>query len=215
MNYIQEQAYPCYYPGRYCPPTKMHLNTVHWLLSKSDIGHINIVVGKDDPEEPLTQDQKCRLWEMLLKSKFSAQATVHKSKENGPVSEIYEIFTKKISEPAFIALHEKAGRDKRFQKKFDVFPNYAMHILPSQHEGASKRLLKNIKNKDRAHVRHDLPEDFTDEMVNEYMNICNTDPRKEEIVDRSPLLNYKDYHNKMFGNGFWSNVFQPMAESTK
>jgi hypothetical protein len=210
---MSDQSYPCFYPGEFSPPTKLHLNTVHWLLSKPEVHRVNIVLGKDQPGQ-ITQDQKDKLWDILLKSSFSPQAGVVKSKENGPISEIYSLFIKNRNMPAFIALDEKASRDKNFQKKFDDFPHYGIQIVPSQFSKSSRRIMTAIQNNDVEAVRSELPQDFTDDMVEAYMSIIRAKPDStEEPEEKSPNLGYMSQFSEMFNDGFWKSVFQPMIET--
>jgi len=209
-----EPQYPCYYPGEYSPPTKMHLNTVHWLLQKPEIAHVHIVIGKDVPGQP-TQEQKAKLWELLLKSKFAPQASIIKSKENGPVSEIYETFNKKKTLPGFIALDEKASRNKKFQSRFECFPYYGIQLVPSQYYKSSKSVMDAIQSGDDNVIRTNLPEDFTEEMIEAYIKILKA-PEPSEVQSKPiHINNYKEQYTKMFDDGFWKSVFQPMSDTVE
>ena len=209
---MQEQ-HPCYYPGEFAPPTKMHLNALYWLLNRPEVGHVNVVVGKTNG--PISQDQKARMWEMLLKSHFSPQATVIKSKENGSLSEIYSLFELKPDKPAYIALDEKSSRNKKLQKKFSKFPHYGMQLLPSQFHKSSMALHQAAKDNDIEAAKEQLPEDFSDEQISEYLSILKeTVQHDEPLIDKSPLLkSYSEQYKEMFNDGFWKSVFEPMAES--
>lgn len=207
---MQEQ-HPCYYPGEFAPPTKMHLNALYWLLNKPEVSHVNIVIGKDNG--PITQEQKAKMWEILLKSSFSPQATIVKSKENGPLSEVYSIFEEKPQRPAYIALDEKSARNKKLQKKFNKFPYYGMQLIPSQFYKSSAALHQAAQNNDIEGVKQELPDDFSDAQVNEYMSILNQKVEDAPLVDKSPLLkDYKQQYQEMFSDGFWKSVFQPMSQ---
>jgi hypothetical protein len=207
---MQEQ-HPCYYPGEFAPPTKMHLNVLYWLLNRPEVGHVNVVVGKTNG--PISQDQKFKMWEMLLKSHFSPQATVIKSKENGPLSEVYSIFEVKPDKPAYIALDEKSSRNKKLQKKFSIFPNYGMQLVPSQFFKSSAALHQAAQNNDVQAAKEELPDDFSDEQVNEYMSILGEKKNDEPLVDKSTLLkSYSEQYKDLFNDGFWKSVFEPMAE---
>jgi len=207
---MQEQ-YPCYYPGEFAPPTKMHLNALHWLLTRPEVGHVNVVIGKTNG--PITQDQKARMWEVLIKSSFSPQATIIKAKEKGPLSEVYSIFEVKPQNPAYIALDEKSARNKKLQAKFSRFPYYGMQLVPSQFYKSSAALQQAAQNNDVQAAKEELPDDFSDEQVNEYLSIMNEKSHDEPLVDKSPLLkNYKQQYQEMFNDGFWKNVFNPVAE---
>ena len=208
---MQEQ-HPCYYPGEFAPPTKMHLNALYWLLNRPEVGHVNVVVGKTNG--PISQDQKARMWEMLLKSHFSPQATVIKSKENGSLSEIYSLFELKPDKPAYIALDEKSSRNKKLQKKFSKFPHYGMQLLPSQFHKSSMALHQAAKDNDIEAAKEQLPEDFSDEQISEYLSILKeTVQHDEPLIDKSPLLkSYSEQYKEMFNDGFWKNVFEPIAE---
>jgi phosphopantetheine adenylyltransferase len=61
----------CFYPGDFAPPTRFHMDTLFWLMTRNEVGHVNIVIGKD-PSNNITQDQKAKLWELLLKSSMAA-----------------------------------------------------------------------------------------------------------------------------------------------
>ena len=207
-----EQQHPCYYPGEFAPPTKMHLNSLYWLLNRPEVSHVNVVIGKTNG--PISQDQKARMWEMLIKSSFSPQATIIKSKENGPLSEVYSLFEVKPDKPAYIALDEESSRNKKLQKKFSRFPNYGMQLLPSQFYKSSAALQQAAQNNDIEAAKEELPDDFSNEQISEYLSILNERTHDEPLVDKSPLLkSYSEQYQEMFNDGFWKSVFEPMAES--
>lgn len=206
---MQEQ-HPCYYPGEFAPPTKMHLNALYWLLNRPEVSHVHIVIGKD--KGPISQDQKSRMWEMLLKSNFSPQATVIKSKDKGPLSEVYSIFEGK-DKPAYLALDEKAARNKKLQAKFAKFPNYGMQLLPSQFYRSSANLHQAAIDGDRNTVKSELPDDFSDSQIDEYMSLLSRPQIKDEPVEeKSPLINYKEEYINKFNDGFWSSVFDTIKK---
>jgi hypothetical protein len=209
---MQEQ-HPCYYPGEFAPPTKMHLNALYWLLNRPEVSHVNVVIGKTNG--PISQDQKARMWEMLIKSSFSPQATIIKSKENGPLSEVYSLFDIKPDKPAYLALDEKSARNKKLQKKFSKFPYYGMQLLPSQFYKSSAALQQAAQNNDIEAAKEELPDDFSNDKISEYLSIMNEKVHDEPLVDKSPLLkSYSEQYQEMFNDGFWKSVFEPMAEST-
>lgn len=209
-----EEQYPCYYPGEFAPPTKMHLNALYWLLNRPEVSHVHVVLGKDNGG-PISQQQKARMWEMLLKSSFAPQATIIKAKDNGSLSEVYSIFEAKKDTAAYIALDEKAARNKKLQKKLSNFPHYGFQIIPSQFFGSSKALYQAAQNDDRDAAKSELPDDFSDASIDEYMFILKA-PRQEEepVEEKSPLLNYKEQYTQKFTDGFWKKVFEPMADET-
>ena len=206
---MQEQ-HPCYYPGEFAPPTKMHLNALYWLLNIPEVGHVNVVIGKDNG--PISQDQKAKMWEMLLKSEFSPQATIIKSKGKGPLGEVYSIFEEK-GKPAYLALDEKSARNKELQKKFARFPYYGMQLLPSQFYKSSANLHKAALDGDKEAVKAELPDDFSDSQIDEYMQILSKPSVTDEpLEDKSPLINYKEQYANKFSDGFWKSVFEPLKE---
>jgi hypothetical protein len=188
----------------------MHLNALYWLLNIPEVSHVHIVIGKDNG--PISQDQKAKMWEILLKSEFSPQATVIKSKDKGPLGEVYSIFEEK-GKPAYIALNEKAARNKELQKKFAKFPNYGMQLLPSQFSKSSLKLHQAAIDGDRTSAKAELPDDFSDSQIDEYMRILSKPVVTDEpLEDKSPLINYKEEYTKKFSDGFWNSVFQPLKE---
>jgi hypothetical protein len=201
----QNQKYPCFYPGTFNPPTKLHLNAVHWLLSKPEVGHVNVVIGADDPKNPspLSQDQKALLWEILLKSKFAPQVSIIKAKNGGPVKEIYSLFEKKNKMPAYIALHEKASRNKKFQEMFDVFPHYGIQIVPSQFNKSSERVLSGLASDDMKVIKNELPPDFSEDMTKAYIDILKQKNDPEAPDEQSPTI--RDKYASYFDDGFWKN----------
>jgi hypothetical protein len=202
------EQHPCYYPGEFSPPTKMHLNALYWLLNRPEVSHVHVVIGKDQPGG-ITQEQKAKLWEILLKSSFSPEATVIKSKDNGPLSEVYSVFEKKPESAAYIALDEKSARNKKFQKKFDKFPAYGIQLVPSQFFKSSNNLYQAVQNDDKETVKSELPDDFSDAQIDEYMKILKQPVLSDEPVEeKSPLLNYKEQYNSKFNDGFWKSVFE-------
>ncbi len=208
-----EQQHPCYYPGEFAPPTKMHLNSLYWLLNRPEVSHVNVVIGKTNG--PISQDQKARMWEMLIKSSFSPQATIIKSKENGPLSEVYSLFEVKPDKPAYIALDEESSRNKKLQKKFSRFPNYGMQLLPSQFYKSSAALQQAAQNNDIEAAKEELPDDFSNEQISEYLSILNERTHDEPLVDKSPLLkSYSEQYQEMFNDGFWKSVFNPMTNES-
>ncbi len=206
-----EQKYPCYYPGEFSPPTKMHLNALYWLLNRPEVGHVHVVLGKDNGG-PISQQQKARMWEMLMKSSFAPQASIIKAKENGSLSEVYSIFDAKRDTPAFIALDEKAARNKKVQKKFDKFPNYGVQLVPSQFFKSSNALLQAAQNGDRDAAKDELPSDFSDSQIDEYMSILREAKNEEPVEEKSPLINYKEHYTQKFSDGFWKSVFEPLKQ---
>jgi hypothetical protein len=211
---MYDKSYPCYYPGEFSPPTKYHLNTLHWLLSKPEIHRVNVVIGSDQQGQ-ITQDQKARLWEMLFKSKFAPQAGIIKSKQNGPISEVYEAFNKDKNLPAFLALDENASRNKKLQEKFQNFPYFGIQIIPSQFHKSSKNLLTAVQNNDFEGVKNELPGDFSDDSVRDYMDILK--PKQQDVEapeEQSPNIDYKSRYTNMFNDGYWKNVFQPIEKDS-
>ena len=207
---MQEQ-HPCYYPGEFAPPTKMHLNALFWLLSRPEVSHVHVVLGKDNGG-PISQEQKARLWEMLLKSTMAPQASIIKSKDNGPLSEVYSIMENTGGKPAYMALDEKAARNKKLQKKFDKFPYYGLQLVPSQFFKSSDRLYQAVQNDDRDTVKDELPSDFSDASIDEYMSILKQKKEDAPLEDKSPLLNYKEQYTSKFNDSFWKNVFNPLTQ---
>lgn len=206
-----QQQHPCYYPGEFAPPTKMHLNALYWLLNRPEVSHVNVVIGKDNG--PISQDQKARMWEILLKSHFSPQATIIKAKNNGSLSEVYSLFELKPDKPAYIALDETSARNKKLQKKFSKFPHYGMQLIPSQFYKSSAALHQAAQNNDTQAAKEELPDDFTDTQVDEYLSILNEKVHDEPLVDKSPLLkDYKQQYQEMFNDGFWKSVFGPISQ---
>lgn len=206
---MNQLRYPCFYPGDFAPPTKMHLNTLHWLLSKPEVGHVNVVLGKSKPGE-ITQEQKKALWEILLKSSMAPQASVIVSKGNGPISEIYDIFSKKKDMPSYIALDEKSSRNKKFQEKFEVFPHYGIQLIPSQFKMSSDKVIKAVQDNDDDLLKSELPSDFNSDMIKSYKEILKQKNDPEAPEEMSPNLNYKDRYISMFNDGFWKSVFNPI-----
>jgi hypothetical protein len=206
---MQEQ-HPCYYPGEFAPPTKMHLNAMHWLLNRPEVSHVHVVIGKDNG--PIGQNQKAKLWELLMKSSFSPQATVIKSKDKGPLSEIYSIFNEKRDKPGYIALDEKAARHKKLQEKFDQFPNYGMQLIPSQFSKSSAKMHKAVLEGDFETVKAELPPDFSDVQIEEYMSILKQPASDSPLDDKPHIINYKEQYTKKFDDGFWKSVFEPLKE---
>jgi hypothetical protein len=171
---------------------------------------VHVVIGKDNG--PISQDQKAKMWEILLKSEYSPQATVIKSKDKGPLGEVYSIFEEK-GKPAYIALNEKAARNKGLQKKFAKFPNYGMQLLPSQFSKSSLKLHQAAIDGDKETVKSELPDDFSDSQIDEYMKILSKPVVTDEpLEDKSPLINYKEEYTKKFSDGFWKSVFEPLKE---
>jgi hypothetical protein len=205
---MQEQ-HPCYYPGEFAPPTKMHLNALYWLLNRPEISHVHVVIGKDNGL--ISQDQKAKMWEMLMKSNFAPQATIIKSKDKGPLSEVHSIFEEKSDKPAYLALDEKSARHKGLQKKFSKFPYYGMQLLPSQFYKSSAALHQAAIDGDNGAAKAELPDDFSDEQINEYMKLLSKPSISDEPVEeKSPLINYKEEYTKKFSDGFWKSVFEPI-----
>lgn len=206
---MNERSYPCYYPGEFSPPTKYHLNTLHWLLNKPEVHHVNVVLGYGE-NGPITQSQKYKLWEILLRSRFSPQASIIRSKKDGPLSEIHNIFNKERNLPAYVALDEKASRNLKLQERFQNFPYFGIQIIPSQFHQSSRILLNAIKNDDFEGVKNELPPDFSDDAVKSYMDVLKTpvqDPEAPE--EQSPYVDYKSKYASMFNDGFWKSVFSP------
>ena len=208
-----ERSYPCFYPGEFSPPTKYHLNTLHWLLSKPEIHRVNVVLGADQSGQ-VTQEQKAKLWEMLLRSNFAPQAGIIKSKQHGPISEIYEAFNKDKNLPAYLAVDEKSSRNKKLQEKFENFPYFGIQIIPSQFHKSSKNLWSAAQNNDFEGVKSELPGDFTDDMVESYMEILRPKQQDPEAPEEnSPYTDYKSRYMNMFNDGFWKSVFQPTDQN--
>lgn len=207
---MQEQ-HPCYYPGEFAPPTKMHLNALYWLLNRPEVSHVHVVIGKDNGA--ISQNQKAKMWEMLMKSIFSPQATVIKSKDNGSLSEVYSIFEEKRDKPAYLALDEKTARNKKLHKKFEKFPYYGMQLIPSQFSKSSSNLHQAAIDGDRETAKAELPDDFSDTQIDEYMKILSTPSVDDETLeDKSPLINYKEQYTQKFNDSFWKSVFEPLKE---
>ena len=202
----------CFYPGDFAPPTRFHMDTLFWLMTRNEVGHVNIVIGKD-PSNNITQDQKAKLWELLLKSSMAPKASIIKSKDTGPMGEIYNIFSKKPDMAGYIALDESTARNKELQKKLHKFSNYGFQLVPSQFKKSSAAMVKAIQENNKEVIKQLLPEDFHDNLVDAYIDILKVpanDPEAPE--EKSSLLNYKQQYNEMFSDGFWNSVFQPIAE---
>jgi len=206
---MQEQ-HPCYYPGEFAPPTKMHLHALDWLLNRPEVSHVHVVLGKDDGG-PVTQEQKAKMWEMLLRSNMAPQASIIKSKDKGSLSEVYAIMEEKGDKPAYLALDEKSARNKKLQKKFNKFPYYGFQLIPSQFFKSSSNLYQAAQNDDRETVKSELPNDFSDASVDEYMSILKQKKEDAPLEDKSPLLNYKEQYTNKFNDGFWKSVFDPIT----
>ena len=205
-------SYPCFYPGEFSPPTKYHLNTLHWLLAKPEIHHVNVVIGSDQSTQ-LSQKQKQELWDMLFKSSYAPQATILKAKQHGPISHIYETFNKDKKLPAYIALDEKSSRNKKLQEKFERFPYFGIQIVPSQFHKSSKNIISAAQQNNVEGVKKELPDDFSDDMVQKYMEIIN--PKNQQIetfIGKESPTDYKSRYTQMFNKEYWDKMFQPMAE---
>jgi hypothetical protein len=208
---MNSQSYPCFYPGEFSPPTKYHLNTLHWLLAKPEIHHVNVVVGSDQPTQ-LSQKQKEELWDMLFKSSYAPQATILKAKQHGPISHIYETFNKDKKLPAYIALDEKSSRNKKLQEKFESFPYFGIQIIPSQFHKSSRNILSAAQQNNIEGVKKELPDDFSDDMVQKYMEVLS--PKKQQLetfTEKEGLPDYKSRYTQMFNKEYWDTMFQPMA----
>ncbi len=209
---MNQLKYTCFYPGEFSPPTKMHLNTLHWLLSKPEIGHVNVVIGSTGVNE-ITQEQKKSLWELLLKSSMAPQATIITSKSKGSISEIYDILLKKSDMPCFIALDEKSARNSKLQEKFDIFPNYGISLIPSQFKKSSSRVISALQDSNNERLKMELPEDFSEDMIQAYRDVLTKVNDPEAPQEMSKDIDYKKRYEAMFNDGFWNNVFLPIAKS--
>ena len=207
------KKFPCYYPGDFNPPTKFHLNTVEWLLSRPEIGHVYIVVGNHDKNQ-LYQEKKVELWEMLIKSAFSPNISIIKSKEDHQVQEIKNVVGKKKEAPFYIALTEKMGRNMDLQKAFEEFKHYQMEIIPSQFNASSKQLIDAVVKGDKATVKTLLPDNITEKGVEDYIEILKKGQDPEAPQENSPYIDYKNQYINKFNDGFWTNVFTPMVNES-
>jgi hypothetical protein len=203
------KQFPCYYPGEFNPPTKFHLNTVEWLLTRPEIGHVHIVLGNDDPNQ-LYQDKKAKLWEMLIKSSFSPNVSILRSKEDHPIAEIRNHMEKKKESPFYIALDEETARNKELQKAYESFKHYQMEIIPSNFRKSSKQMLDAVLNKDTKTVKSLLPDTFNDQGVQDYIDTMKNGDDPEAPMERSPFVDYKNQYINKFNDGFWTNAFAPM-----
>jgi hypothetical protein len=89
-----------------------------------------------------------------------------------------------------------------------------MQLLPSQFYKSSANLHQAAIDGDKASVKSELPDDFSDSQIDEYMKILSKPSVTDEpLEDKSPLINYKEEYTKKFSDGFWKSVFEPMAES--
>jgi hypothetical protein len=87
-----------------------------------------------------------------------------------------------------------------------------MQLLPSQFYKSSAALHQAAQNNDTQTAKEQLPDDFTDDQVNEYLSIMNEKVNDEPLIDKSPLLkSYSEQYQEMFNDGFWKSVFNPMA----
>ena len=211
---MNQLKYPCFYPGDFAPPTKMHLNTLYWLLSKPEVGHVSVVIGAK-PTDGVTSEQKKALWEMLLRSTTAPQATILVSKEKGPLSEVYDNMMKRKEMPCFIALDESSSRNKRFQEKFEIFPNYGIQLIPSQFKKSSERARQAIDSGDTERLKLELPKDFNQDMVDSYVRILSAKNDPEAPEEQSKDIDYKNRYESMFNDGFWKNVFLPIVNDPK
>ena len=200
------KQFPCYYPGEFNPPTKFHLNTVEWLLSRPEIGHVHIVLGNDDPNQ-LYQDKKAKLWEMLIKSSFSPNVSILRSKEDHPIAEIRNHMEKKKESPFYIALDEETARNKELQKAYESFKHYQMEIIPSNFRKSSKQMLDAVLNKDTKTVRSLLPDTFNDQGVQDYIDTMKNGDDPEAPLERSPFVDYKNQYINKFNDGFTWRLF--------
>jgi len=206
------KKFPCYYPGDFNPPTKFHINTVEWLLNRPEIGHVYVVLGNHDKNQ-LYQDKKAKLWEMLIKSSFSPNVSVIKSVKHHQIKEIKNHIGKKKETPFYIALDEGLAKSLELQKHFDEFPNYSMEIIPSQFKKSSDSMIKAVVDDDKRKVKSLLPDTFNDQSVKDYIEILKNQDDPESPQERSPYIDYKQKYINKFNDGFWSNVFEHVANS--
>jgi hypothetical protein len=88
-----------------------------------------------------------------------------------------------------------------------------MQLLPSQFSKSSLKLHQAAIDGDRTSAKAELPDDFSDSQIDEYMRILSKPVVTDEpLEDKSPLINYKEEYTKKFSDGFWNSVFQPLKE---
>lgn len=205
------KKFPCYYPGEFNPPTKFHMNTVEWLLAQPEIGHVYVVLGNEDNPEQLYQDKKAKLWEMMIKSSFSPNVSIIKSKDKHHVAEVFDILSSKRQIPCYVAVDEKTARNKEINEKFNEYGNQELQLIPSQFKKSSKQMLEAILENKPGVVKELLPKSFTNEAVDEYIKIIKKSEDPESPQERSSMINYHDAYLNKFNDGFWKSVFEPMA----
>lgn len=203
--------FPCYYPGDFNPPTKYHLNTMEWLLGRPEIGHVYIVVGNDDPNQ-LVQEKKIKLWEMLIRRSFSPNVSILRAKEGHALNEIKHSLDKKKETPFFIAMDEKMARNRKMQEHFGEFPNFQIEIIPSQFNKSSEQMIQAVLDRDDKTVKSLLPAEFNDQSVDDYVGIMKQSKDMEAPDEKSPAIDYKTHYINKFNDGFWKEVFAPIAE---
>ena len=87
-----------------------------------------------------------------------------------------------------------------------------MQLLPSQFFKSSSTLHQAAIDGDRGAAKEELPDDFSDTQIDEYMKILSNPPIEDETLeDKSPLINYKEEYTKKFSDGFWKSVFEPIV----
>ena len=88
-----------------------------------------------------------------------------------------------------------------------------MQLIPSQFSKSSANLHQAAIDGDKEAVKAELPDDFSDSQIDEYMKILSKPPVTDEpLKDNSPIINYKEQYTKKFDDGFWKSVFEPLKE---
>lgn len=107
---------PCFYPGRFKPPHKGHLQAAKDLASRDYVKMVYIIISKK-VVDGITPEDSLAIWNMYLQAEPNPKITVRISTKESPVLDIMDYLKKNPTvDPVYVSAGDDETDDVEYVK---------------------------------------------------------------------------------------------------
>jgi hypothetical protein len=161
----------------------MDVQLAQWLGRRTtDVSELIVVIGKSEPGDRITPEQKEHIWRMYLADSKYAPVTIHKDEANSPLTSIYKLNEGHPGDPFSIAIPDNIAKNETFQTHFEVFPNYQIIITPSYDREVNTKINEALNNGDFREFSKYIPPTLPLDRKQEIFDYLKPAPKQDEGV---------------------------------
>lgn len=181
----------CYLPGSWNPPSEKDLQLAYWLANKTEqVKDVVVVIAKED-DSLIPAEVKREIWDVYLHD-TGGGGVVHTvlTDDKSPRHYVYKTQERMPEEHFIIAVGKDKAKDPKFLRKFDVFPNYEIILLPKYEDDYPEKMIETVKNNDFKGFLDYIPPQLHKESKKKVFELLRANvgnPKEEEIIDKENL----------------------------